>query len=139
VSARPLLGASVRGFAAFRLELLLRSRLGPALEEDVRRGLDPRLVEQVRDAYADICEAARQFSESHRVAEPGSTAMVDAAVGASSARGWTTEQVSKCVGLKPRRVRQLLADEVLDGVRVGGQWLVDPASVELFVEARRSA
>jgi hypothetical protein len=138
MAARPL-GASVRGFAAFRLELLLRSRLGQALEEDVRRGLDPRLVEQVRDAYADICEAARQFSESHRVAECGSTAVVAAEIEPSSVRDWTTADVSTRCGLSERRVRQLLVDGVIDGVRVGGSWRVDPSSAEVFIEARRSA
>ena len=37
---------------------------------------------------------------------------------------YTTDAVANALGLSPRRVRQLLADGQLPGVRLGGRWRV---------------
>ena len=46
---------------------------------------------------------------------------------------------AQALQVSPRRVRQLLADRSLPGVRIGGRWLVSPAGVEHRSRSRPAA
>ena len=49
----------------------------------------------------------------------------------------TPDEAGKSAGLTGRRIRQLLSADVIEGVKVGRDWLVNRESLERYLAERR--
>jgi hypothetical protein len=130
-----VLVAPVSGFSAFVIAPLLERRL----VEVARQGVHPDLLAEARVTAVAVRRAAEEWT-SWRTAADGSAAVESAAMPASSGHDEiSVAAAGAMLGVRPRRVRQLLEEGRLEGRRVSGRWLVSLGSVELLREARRSA
>lgn len=94
---------------------------------DKRRGL------QVLDSIARLRNSAQQYAEAGDRSVLPPTSPPPETVRTTV----TTADAAERLGVKVRQVRNLLVDGPLEGVRVGGQWLVYEDSLLLELERRR--
>jgi len=157
---RPLLGAYVPPVAAVWMMRHIRGRDGSRSglrEVDVADAIahfrstgQPDAARAIEGAFAQLCEAERQWEQSRRedaISASGSAEMPDedAVTASDRARGQQAEGpevvgttvAAGLLGCTDRRVRQLLDDGLLVGRKVGRQWLVDEASIAAMKANRR--
>jgi excisionase family DNA binding protein len=121
----PPLAAPVDGYAAYRLAAFLREHdFAAALAHDERSGrINSDVTARVRLTAAKIEKAGKEWLE-WRASVDESVSEAVTETGPSSDQEITPDQAAVLLKVTPSRVRQLLRDEVLNGRRVGRQWLV---------------
>jgi excisionase family DNA binding protein len=138
---RPL-GASVRGFAAWQISLLLDKPLRMRIAElECQPRVDGRYMQELREAFTDLRLAGQQWAEWHRAifADESAEAAVTE-IGTDSSQHdemITPEEASVLLDVSPSRVRQLLRSGELPGRRVGGRWLIDCSDVVAYAGTPR--
>lgn len=116
---------------------------GKSLEELAQRyavaGGEEAAV-QLREALAQLQEIARQRAEAQRLADASDDGSGSSVVESGCVQELTTRQVAGRLGFtSPRQVTRMCKNRVLTARTVGRVWLVDAASVEDYLDARRSA
>jgi excisionase family DNA binding protein len=130
-----VLCAAVSGFSAFVIAPLLERRL----EELARQGVHPDLLVEARRTFEAVRVSADEW-QAWRIAADGNAAVPSAAVPSPSGHDEiSADEAGAVLGVKARRVRQLLDAGQLEGRRVGGRWLVSRASVDVLRETRRAS
>lgn len=140
---RPLLGASIRGIAA----AWLWRRVEPQTDGAAVRlaGMyGPAAGNELAQALSDLREAAAQWDarELLRLAgsADGSTEVVSAELPAESlGMDMSTDEAAGILDVSPRWVSQLAASGVLQGRKVGRQWLLARPAVLEYRDARSQA
>lgn len=102
----------------------------------------PAIAAELEGAWRQIRAAAQDHRD--RLAAPtsasGSAEATEPQIGASSGREQiTTDQAAEMLGITARRVRQMIADDQLTGIRVGRSWTVERLQVEATAETKRCA
>lgn len=135
---RPLLAAPVSGFPAVFLAALLRAHGAEYLRRlEASMRLHPDYVAQVRQVWRAIDQAEEEWLTWCASAD-GNTEVPVTEAGPSST--WiTTREAAEMLDVSERRVRQLLDEGRVSGVRAGRAWQVDRASVELHGAGERGA
>ncbi|MFB4300642.1 hypothetical protein [Actinomadura sp. NTSP31] len=138
---RPILGASVSGFSAHFVRALLAPHLPEQLDRlraEIAAGrVHPDYLEQASRAWSAIQTAADEWL-TWRSAVDGNTAITGPHPQAASVT-ITTKEAGTMLGLKERRIRQMLAEGRLAGTQTGRVWLVDQASVSVLAATRGAA
>jgi hypothetical protein len=138
VRSRAPLGAHGRGFAAWLFALELERTL-PVRLDSLAGSASPELLAQARAALADLREAGCQW-QAWRTAADGTAAIKSAVMPTDSRHDdISTGEAAAMLGVKPRRVRQLIDAAQLEGRLLGGRWLVSRQSVDMLREARRAS
>ena len=94
------------------------------------------ILKHVSTVIEPVVRAYAAEREPRRGSEPGTPTVPQPAPNGRVAP-MTTNDAAEALRVGPRQVRNMLTAGHLDGERIGGHWLIDPASVERFVEARR--
>lgn len=144
--SRPRGVAPVSGFAAAVLAAALAERL-PRLADRVEAGaLDPGLLAELREAYADLCEVAAAWRVWRQAcAKADAEAVADARAGvvatlaaADFAPEIDTSTAATALGLSANRVRTLIRIGRLPARKVGRVWMV-PVGELRTLEAERGS
>lgn len=53
-------------------------------------------------------------------------------------RDYTAKELAELAGVNPSRIRQLLGQGILKGVKRGGVWFIPVAVARVWLESRRS-
>lgn len=132
-------GAHVSGFAAWYIANVLSGPLAATLKQHDGQ-IHPARLAEVRETWALIKQMGDDWAaEQPRTAASGNAATQLATTPAPSAHEITTDQAADMLGLKPRRVRQLLQLGVLTGRKTGQVWLAERSSVVLHQQTRSEA
>jgi hypothetical protein len=137
------LGAYVRGFSAIVVLQVCNERLPQLIRQlQADPNVDSGYAAELRATWRDI-QAAAQMHLDWQQALPDVTSAdaVPNAAGSDFLRppprdsGWAAERL-QC---SERWVRHLCVTGRLSALKKGGRWWVDPASVEVYLEAERGA
>jgi excisionase family DNA binding protein len=138
------LGACVRGFSAMVLMQALHDKLPQTIRELERNpNAHPDYARELRATWADLQMAGQAFLAWREVVPSVASAEVpERLVGSDSGcvspprdTGWVAARLNR----SERWVRMLIASGRLAATKQGGRWLVDPASVEIYLEAEKEA
>lgn len=136
------LGAYVAGFPAVLVAHILDEHLPGELARWERAAasgrVDPRYLRQMRATWEAIGEARRQWLAVREVSAGGSAEATPAETRAGSGQ-ISADAAAGLLGVTPRRVRQLLASDLLEGRKVAGTWLVSRSSVLAYQTIRGGA
>lgn len=136
---RPVLGASVAGFSAYVVALVLDADLPARIERLQANHADPALIAELRATWVTVAEAARQWAAWRASVDAIITAL-PAETPRELAREIDTGTAAGALGVTSSRVRQMLRGGQLTGRRIDARtWVVDRASVLLAMESRRVA
>ncbi|GEP40116.1 hypothetical protein NPS01_37790 [Nocardioides psychrotolerans] len=133
-----------------RVSLRIVRHFGIELEHlarELARSPDPDARDDAAEIHAGIAqmvESARQWRERQAPTSVDGSAEVPSTSGGSESTrppgsGVTTGEVAEQFGITARQVRYLVAAGRLVGHRRGRTWVIDEASVALYIEARRPA
>ena len=108
-----------------------------AVKHEIKR-LPPTRAAILKHVSTVIEPVVRAYAAERdpRVSATGSRTVPQPEANGNVAR-MTTRDAADAIGISARQVTNHLHAGSLDGERIGGHWLIDPASVERFVEARR--
>jgi excisionase family DNA binding protein len=131
--SRPL-GAHVGGVSAYVIAAVLAEHL-PArmvsLSRSAERGrLDPRLLAEVAETWAQIREAAGAWSQ-WRASVDGSTEAPPAEMPAGSTQEIDTATAADLLRVSSSRVRQMVRSGDITARKAGGVWLVPRSEIEM--------
>lgn len=141
--------AAVPGFAA--RWLLVQMRRGPVTGAEVRAAVvmwrsqgRPDLAVQLEVAWAQLKLAAREWDDAAGQLEAFASESGEAKAGGSVGPSGQSEEIATkeaavMLGVSAQRVGQMVKVGTLAGRRVGGSLMVDRASVEALVAARRAS
>jgi excisionase family DNA binding protein len=142
-ASRPPRGAYLPGFSAMVAVQILHDRLPQMIRQLERNpNADPRAAQELRATWRNLKAASKEFLNWREELPSVTSAEVpQQAAGSDSCGplGWDlVGSVAERLECSTRWVRQLINTGRLSATKTrSGHWLVDPASVELYLEVEK--
>jgi hypothetical protein len=137
-------GAYLPAFSSMVLMQMVHDKLRQMIQQLERNpNADPAYARELRSTRADLKAAGQEFQTWH-AALPSVTSAE--ALQEQVASDWSrshpprgTRWVAERLQRSDRWIRHLCVTGRLSAVKQGGHWFVDPASVEIYLEADKEA